>query len=177
MAKRKRFIPFGLWPANWGLEGKRKQIALAEYHLDGEDLDRELLAIDHEGKDADDKDFLLGVARLDLKHGKITEREFRKQQATINDESFVEVVSADLRPSGAGTSFSFELDWNDKFVQELVAAGWGGFADEDVVNTWFEETCRGLFVQDLMEEGDDVPVTSANRTRRDPLSDDRAEYS
>lgn len=173
MSKR-RLIPFGLWPANWGLEGKRRALAQAEYNLEGEELERRLLEINHD--DHESAEFLLANAKLDLKHGKIKEHELRKVEATVKGESFVEVLHCELRSTGDGASLSFELDWNQAFVDELVHEGWTGVTDDEVVNRWFEDTCRYMFVQDELEEIE-PPVTSSNRTRRDPLDGDRAEYS
>lgn len=50
MAKINRLIPFSWWPANWGMAGKRRAEAEAEYYWDGEDLDYRLLDIRHDDK-------------------------------------------------------------------------------------------------------------------------------
>lgn len=43
----KKLIPFWMLPASWGLRGDLLRRARAEYELSGEDLDRELAAIEH----------------------------------------------------------------------------------------------------------------------------------
>ena len=40
-------IPFNLLPASWGLKGKSRQIAEAEYYLSGYELDMKLAEIEH----------------------------------------------------------------------------------------------------------------------------------
>jgi hypothetical protein len=172
---KSRRIPFGLWPANWGLEGKRRELAEAEYYLKGEDLARRKLDLEHE--DHETPEFQLAKARLDHKYERISDSEFRKIEATSKGESFIEVLHCELKSTPAGAQLTFELDWNEAFVQELVNEGWTGFSDDDIVNRWFEETCRYMFVQDDLDEPVDPMVTSSTRTRRDPLEGDLAEYS
>ena len=74
MAKIKRIIPFGWWPANWGLTGTRKAVAEAEYHWDGEDLAYRLLDIDHEDKDT--REYRTDKLRLDYRYHKIGEFDY-----------------------------------------------------------------------------------------------------
>lgn len=174
MSKTRR-IPFGLWPANWGLEGKRRELAEAEYYMEGQGLAYRKLELAHDDHEA--PEYLLAKARLDHKYEKISDSEFRKIEATHAGESYVEVLHCELKSSAAGAQLTFELDWNEQFVQELTQEGWTGFSDDDIVNKWFEETCRYMFVQDDLVDEPETPVTSSTRTRRDPLEGDLAEYS
>jgi hypothetical protein len=41
-----------------------------------------------------------------------------------------------------------ELDWNDKFVEMLHENGYKGESDEVVVNTWFNDLCRTVLLQE-----------------------------
>ena len=86
MAKRKRLLPFGALPAAWGLSGKSRALAEAEYYFDGEELSRKKLDINISEMPMDDVH--LAHLRLDLKYNKITEEDFdRKEVAiTIKDE-------------------------------------------------------------------------------------------
>lgn len=71
MAKINRIIPFGLWPANWGMVGTRRAAAEAEYYWDGEDLDRRLLDINHPDKDS--KEHKEALCKIDRRYNKISE--------------------------------------------------------------------------------------------------------
>ena len=66
MAKKTK-LPFSMMPASWGLKGKSRAIAEAEYYYDGEELEEALAEIEAES-DTDKH-----IARLDvqLKNGKI----------------------------------------------------------------------------------------------------------
>ena len=44
--KKNRLIPFTWMPGSWGLSGKTRQIAEAEYYFEGDSLERELVIID-----------------------------------------------------------------------------------------------------------------------------------
>jgi hypothetical protein len=74
MAKIKRIIPFGFWPAHWGLAGSLRKVAEAEYYWDGEDLAYRLLDIDHEDKDT--KAYRTDKLRLDYRYHKIGEFDY-----------------------------------------------------------------------------------------------------
>lgn len=74
MAKITRIIPFGWWPANWGLTGTRRAVAEAEYHWDGEDLAYRILDINHEDKDT--KEYHTDKLRLDYRYHKIGEFDY-----------------------------------------------------------------------------------------------------
>lgn len=52
MAKISRLFPFGIWPSNWGMAGKRRAEAEAEYYWDGEDLAYMLLDIRNDDKES-----------------------------------------------------------------------------------------------------------------------------
>jgi hypothetical protein len=63
----------------------------------------------------------------------------------------------------------FELDWNDEFVQYLMAQGIAGDSDEDVVNKWFNAVCRTVLLQEkadldygLQQGRQDVLVATRN---------------
>ena len=77
MGKRFRIIPFGLWPANWGLEGKRREEAKLEYYWEGEDL-------------AHKKNELLQMLSQDEPvQEKVTEEDGRKQLMDLIDEHVI----------------------------------------------------------------------------------------
>lgn len=75
MAKIHRFIPFGFWPSNWGLVGKRRQLAEAEYFYDGEDLERALLPINFA---PDSDEFKLAEIKINRTFNKVSEYEYEQ---------------------------------------------------------------------------------------------------
>ena len=45
---------------------------------------------------------------------------------------------------------AFELDWNDKFVANLVRAGYQGQPNEpdhEIVDRWFQNVCRNVVME------------------------------
>jgi hypothetical protein len=69
-----------------------------------------------------------------------------KEVATAKGEPYVSILSVELDPENIGNG-AFELDWNDKFVANLVRAGYQqkpGEADSDIVDRWFQEVCKNI---------------------------------
>lgn len=67
-----------------------------------------------------------------------------KELANIDNTPWVKVVDVQfLDPKNPSTGF-FELDWNKAFVHSLTEAGYSGRTDEDVVDMWFTDLCRGV---------------------------------
>jgi len=143
MSKRKRMLPFWAMPASWGLNGKSRLIAEAEYYYQGDDLDYKLADINS----TSDKQYEQKKLELDLKKEKIGRYEYDKAIATLNDEPYVTVLSMDIDPD-IPTKGAFELDWNEQFVNYLQDNGISGMSDEDVVNTWFNGVCRTVLIQE-----------------------------
>jgi uncharacterized membrane protein YkoI len=75
----------------------------------------------------------------------LTPLEKEKAEATAKKEPWVSVVSIELDMDNM-TDGAFELDWNDYFVVRLMKAGYKG-TDVEVVNQWFEDTCRNVIQQ------------------------------
>jgi hypothetical protein len=72
MAKKKRLIPFWMMPGSWGLSGKTRATAEAEYYLSGTDLEFQLAEI--HGKD--EKDIQKRKLTIQLGIGEITQQEY-----------------------------------------------------------------------------------------------------
>ena len=64
-----------------------------------------------------------------------------KELATERDEPWVEVLSMDIDKDNPGNG-AFELDWNDKFLSNLIRSGYQGKTDQDIVDNWFKAVCR-----------------------------------
>ena len=151
-----------MMPASWGLKGKSRAIAEAEYYYEGEDLEKALAEIDAESED----DKVLAALDIDLKNERIGRSEYDKRRAEILKEPYVNVLHMDVNPENAKAGY-IELDWNEHFVKFLHDNGYTGTSDEDVVNKWFNDVCRTVLIQEqadldygLQEEmGDEIVVT------------------
>ena len=74
-----------------------------------------------------------------------------KQIATEKGEPYVAVLSMDVDPENLHQG-AFELDWNDKFVANLIRAGYQGKSDSDVVDQWFQNVCRHVVMETWEQE-------------------------
>jgi hypothetical protein len=72
-----------------------------------------------------------------------------KELATERGEPYVAILSMEIDPENMQQG-SFELDWNDKFVSNLVRAGYQMNAkdtDADIVDRWFTAVCRNIVME------------------------------
>jgi hypothetical protein len=96
-----------------------------------------------------------------------------KELATEAGEPWVEVLGIDIDKDNPGAG-SFELDWNDKFVANLVRAGYQGKTDQDIVDNWFRSVCQNVVLENYEQEQADPDNRPKNR--RD-LGNGRTEVS
>ena len=66
-------IPFEWWPGSWGLKGKTREIAKAEYELSGYELETKLAEINNRGNDIAYQKALL---EIDLNYNRISNHEY-----------------------------------------------------------------------------------------------------
>lgn len=169
MNKRK-LIPFKFMPGSWGLKGKTREIAQAEYELDGTELLRKKIDINiNEYAYGEQK-----LAYLDLDHriGKIQGQNYEKEKATILGEPWVAIKKLETDPNDPKYG-GVELDWNQEFVDNLEKHGYGpNSKNEDTVNDWFNELCRNIALEayagigDFEESvlGEDAEIRPSRRT-------------
>jgi len=72
-----------------------------------------------------------------------------KELATERGEPWVNILSMDVDPENMQNG-AFELDWNDKFVSNLVRAGYQmnpKDTDSDIVDRWFTAVCRNVVLE------------------------------
>jgi hypothetical protein len=72
-----------------------------------------------------------------------------KQLATERGEPYVAILSMEIDPDNM-QSGAFELDWNDKFVTNLIRAGYrmdDKDTDADLVDRWFTTVCRNIVLE------------------------------
>ena len=77
-----------------------------------------------------------------------------KEQATLNNEPYVNVISMEIDPNDINSG-AFELDWNDKFVSNLIRAGYqlkSNDTDADIVDRWFQNVCRHVVMETWEQE-------------------------
>ena len=185
-------LPFGLMPGHWGLKGKTREIAKAEYELSGYELEKRVLEIKQDDLNSDDykrkeleiklrynkitkaeyhraltdlivnpKQKALALLELDHREGKISEVDYAKQTATLNGEPWVTVLNMDFAGKTA-LEGSFELDWNDAFVEKLKKEGYAGPTPDSIVNQWFMEVCRNVALEEFDGTGNFTPDSEAN---------------
>lgn len=77
-----------------------------------------------------------------------------KELATERDEPYIAVVTLDVNPENLHEG-AFELDWNEKFVSNLVRAGYmmkKEDLDADIVDRWFQNVCRHVVMETWEQE-------------------------
>lgn len=185
-------LKYGWWPAHWGLAGRSREIAKAEYELSGYDLEKRLLEIKREDYSEneyskkiteleykfkkidqfqyyrelaktinDDTQRSLALLELDLREGKVTQIEYDKEFATIKNEPWVTVIKMDFVKKGS-LEGSFELDWNDAFVEKLRSEGYQAPTSDLLVSKWFMEVCRNIAMEEFDGTGDFTADSEAN---------------
>lgn len=185
-------LPFEWMPGSWGLKGKTRDIAKAEYELVGYDLEFKLLNLKQDELNMDD--FKRKMADLELKYNRINDETYHRILADlITDQTQKELAltEIDFRANkiseleyskkiatlngepwvtvinmdfGGKTALegSFELDWNEHFVKKLETEGYAGPTPDSIVNQWFMEVCRNVAMEEFDGTGDFTGDSAAN---------------
>lgn len=77
-----------------------------------------------------------------------------KELATERGEPYVAILSMDINPDNLHEG-AFELDWNEKFIANLVRAGYQGKptdTDAEIVDRWFQNVCRNVVLETWEQE-------------------------
>jgi len=77
-----------------------------------------------------------------------------KEKATAAGEPYIAILQVDLDPNDINNG-SFELDWNDKFVVNLVKQGYKirpDDTDAQIVDRWFQTVCRNIALEVYEQE-------------------------
>jgi hypothetical protein len=96
-----------------------------------------------------------------------------KELANEQGEPYVAVLGMDVDPENLHQG-SFELDWNDKFVANLIRAGYVGKTDANIVDQWFQNVCRHVVMETWEQE---QAINPQRWTRTRDLGDGRTEVS
>ncbi len=77
-----------------------------------------------------------------------------KEKATAEGEPYVAITKVEIDPTDINNG-SFELDWNDKFVANLIKQGYKIRADDtdaQIVDRWFQTVCRNIALEIYEQE-------------------------
>lgn len=83
-----------------------------------------------------------------------------KELATERGEPWVNVLDMEIDMEDINSG-AFTLDWNDKFVAQLMRFGYTGKTDQDIVDQWFQNVCRNIALE--MYEQEQADLTNPNR--------------
>ncbi len=185
-------IPFEWMPGSWGLKGRTRDIAQAEYELEGYELEAKLLEINK--REIPENDYNKQSIELQYKYKKLDEADYHKNLAALiqNEEqrtlAFLEIEYregtigeleynkrlATLKSEpwvnvvnmdftkASSLEGSFELDWNEHFVTKLKSEGYTGPTPDNIVNQWFMELCRNIALEEFDGTGNFTPDSEAN---------------
>lgn len=82
-----------------------------------------------------------------------------KEIATLKNEPYIAITKVDLDPNNINNG-SFELDWNDKFIVNLVKIGYkikSTDSESEIVDRWFQTVCRNVALE-IYEQEDADPA-------------------
>lgn len=113
-----------------------------------EEYDYQLADIEY--KDHEDLPFV--KLALDREYNKISQNEYDKRVYSLKNQPWVGVLSNEYNPGDKSDGFTFELDWNDAFVDMLRTEGYNGPSDEAIVEQWFEDKSTDTYLSVLEDE-------------------------
>lgn len=105
-----------------------------------------------------------------------------KQIASQNGEPYISILRVDVDPNNINSG-AFELDWNDKFVINLIKAGYKqreDDADQTIVDRWFQTVCRNIALELYEQQVADPSkrdYDDIRRIQRRDLGNGKAEIS
>ena len=82
-------LPFRMMPGSWGLRGKTRAVAEAEYYYEGTELTKKLAEIEAEGDPVQSE---LIILESKLKAGELSHPEYEKECANAQGEPYVNVL-------------------------------------------------------------------------------------
>lgn len=72
-----------------------------------------------------------------------------KEQATKDGEPYIAITKVEVDQNNINAG-AFDLDWNDKFVINLIKAGYkqrDDDTDQVIVDRWFQTVCRNVALE------------------------------
>ena len=117
-----------------------------------------------------------------VKEKKVEPQLTEKEKATAAGEPYVNIIKMEVDPKDINSG-SVELDFNDKFVLNLIRAGYkmkDTDTDNDIVDRWWTNLCRATvletFEQEIADPDKRAPGDVRNVVSRD-LGNGRTEVS
>ncbi len=77
-----------------------------------------------------------------------------KEKATLAGEPYIAITKVDLDPNDINNG-AFDLDWNDKFLVNLIKQGYklsANDTDAMIVDRWFQTVCRNIALEVYEQE-------------------------
>ena len=102
-----------------------------------------------------------------------------KEKATAAGEPYVNILSMELSPTDINSG-AFELDWNDKFILNLIRAGYKMSEDDkdsDIVDRWFQTVCRNVALEVYEQAQADPTNRDLREVKTRDLGNGRTEVS
>jgi hypothetical protein len=102
-----------------------------------------------------------------------------KQKATAAGEPYVDILKVDLDPNDLNNG-AFELDWNDKFIINLIKSGYKireDDSDQNIVDRWFQNVCRNVALEIYEQDQADPTNRDMRVVRSRDIGDGRTEVS
>ena len=102
-----------------------------------------------------------------------------KEIATEKGEPWVNILSMEIDPENMQNG-AFELDWNEKFIVNLIRAGYkqkDTDTDNVLVDRWFQTICRNIALEVYEQQQADPTNRDLRMVRTKNLGEGRTEVS
>jgi hypothetical protein len=113
------------------------------------------------------------------KQEKVTTTLTEKEKATAAGEPYVAINKVEINPENINDG-AFDLDYNDKFVLNLIKAGYKQREDDTdviIVDRWFQTVCRNIALEMYEQQVADPENRDARVIRTKDLGNGRTEVS
>jgi hypothetical protein len=102
-----------------------------------------------------------------------------KEKATAAGEPYINILSMDIDPDDINSG-AFELDWNDKFIINLIKSGYKlreDDSDQNIVDRWFQNVCRNVALEIYEQDQADPTNRDVRVVRSRDIGNGRTEVS
>ena len=102
-----------------------------------------------------------------------------KEKATAAGEPYIAITKVEINPENINDG-AFDLDFNDKFVLNLIKAGYRQRDDDTdviIVDRWFQTVCRNVALEMYEQQVADPENRDARVIRTKDLGNGRTEVS
>lgn len=108
-----------------------------------------------------------------------TRKKSEKELATERGEPWVAIVGMEIDADNLHQG-AFELDWNDKFIANLIRAGYQlkpNESEDVIVDRWFQNICRNVVLETYEQEQAMNPDLANRVVKRTDIGNGRSEFS